>query len=305
MAMYTSFYMTYLLDIKKEFNLSGRIVGGAGRIEGEDPVSWNVAFMYDNRDVFCGGVLLSHQYVLTAAHCRPYLRFDGYDLVLVGAKKKTDELVLTLTETYFVYEEYEEFESADMGTICINDFMLVMLRTPNILEMGCRSNFVRLPKKGLTEHQLRGVTLTAVGWGSVTPVTHQQILDKIQNCINYKIVRPDRMIETDLSLVPSYICQKRYQQMLSEWGSVHGIRPDPKMGIYNDKPGRFDISDINFSQKSGKSMLCASMCIEENLASCTEKHGHKGACMGDSGCKYWIYDFNSSSEKIYFIMLPN
>ena len=123
----------------------------------------------------------------------------------------------------------------------------------------------------------------------MTPVTHQQILNKIQKGINYKTVLPDRMMETDLSLVPAHICQKRYQTMFDDWGSVRGIRPDPRVvpkEALKDKPGRYDISDINFSKRSGKSMLCASMCPEEDLSSCTEKHGYKGACMGDSGCKY-------------------
>jgi hypothetical protein len=40
------------------------------------------------------------------------------------------------------------------------------------------------------------------------------------------------------------------------------------------------------------------MCAEEDLSSCTEKHGHKGSCMGDSGCKYWNNDFNAIFEEI-------
>ena len=163
--------------------------------------------------------------------------------------------------------------------------MIVILKTPNILKMGCRSKFARLPKKGLKENELRDVTLTAVGWGGVTPVTHQQILDNIQKGIEYKIVAPGRMMETDLSLVPKYICQKRYHEMFAEWGKVYGIRPDPNWPRINDRPGRYEINEINFDKKSGSSMLCASMCAKEDLSSCAEKHGHKGMCMGDSGCK--------------------
>ena len=300
-------FLICILDHKKEFIGSGRIVGGAGRLEDEDPASWNVAFMTSKRDIYCGGVLLSDKYILTAAHCKfdgneDGLRFDGKDLALVGAKKKTDALLLTLTKTYFVHEQYETFESDTMGELDIYDFMIVVLITPNSLERGCRSRFVRLPKKGLNEHKLKGVALSVVGWGNVALVTHQQILNKIRKGIAFKMVQPDHMMETDLSLVPARICQKRYQEMFNEWGSVRGIKPDPKTGseasALNDKPGQYYISDINFSKRSGNSMLCASMCAEEDLSSCTEKHGHNGACMGDSGCKYWNYDFNAIFEEI-------
>ncbi|XP_052280217.1 chymotrypsinogen B-like [Dreissena polymorpha] len=44
-----------------------RIVGGLDAVEGEWP--WQVAFLDMRGDLFCGGVLISDQFVVTAAHC--------------------------------------------------------------------------------------------------------------------------------------------------------------------------------------------------------------------------------------------
>ena len=42
-------------------------------------------------------------YVLTAAHCKQGLRLDGKDVVLIGAKSKTNNgKMFKLTKTYFV-----------------------------------------------------------------------------------------------------------------------------------------------------------------------------------------------------------
>lgn len=43
-----------------------KIVGGQNAFPGEWP--WQVALM-DKKGIFCGGSLVSNQYVITAAHC--------------------------------------------------------------------------------------------------------------------------------------------------------------------------------------------------------------------------------------------
>ena len=44
-----------------------RIVGGVSAVEGTWP--WQVALLDQDGDIFCGGVLITPNFVLTAAHC--------------------------------------------------------------------------------------------------------------------------------------------------------------------------------------------------------------------------------------------
>ena len=224
--------------------------------------------------------------MLTAAHCKQGLRLDGKDVVLIGAKSKTDNgKMFKLTKTYFVHDEYEEFNNDKMGQISIYDFMLLVLETPNRLEMGCRTNFVRLPKQGLLEEELIGESLTVLGWGSVKPIGFEEMLD--DEFVSQNVVYEDHLLEVDLSYLPKYICQKRLQKMFDDprWEHTRGTRPNLVRPGTNDRPGRYHITDIRFEEESGSSMLCTSMCAAVDLSSCKHNHQQKSICIGDSGCK--------------------
>ena len=225
-------------------------------------------------------------YILTAAHCKPYLGLDGNDMVLIGAKSKHDASKrFQLTKTYYVHDEYEVFNSDKMGKIMIYDFMLLVLKTPNRLEMGCRTNFVRLPKQGLLEVELLNEKLNVLGWGSVRPLSFEQMLDT--EIVSQNVLYRDYLLEVDLPYVRKTICQKRLQTMFEDprWEHTRGTRPNLVRPGTNDRPGRYYITDIRFEEESGSSMLCTSLCAAEDLSSCKHKHRHKGLCVGDSGCK--------------------
>lgn len=53
-----------------------RIVGGKPADKGEWP--WMAALLREGEDQFCGGVLITDQHVLTAAHC-----VDQYNRTLI------------------------------------------------------------------------------------------------------------------------------------------------------------------------------------------------------------------------------
>lgn len=57
------------------------------------------------------------------------------------------------------------------------------------------------------------------------------------------------MMQTETSLLPKYICQKRYQALFNEWGSIRGAKTDHARPGKDDKPGRFFANQINFEKK--------------------------------------------------------
>lgn len=55
-----------LLDCGKQYFQAGRVIAGTTAKKGAWP--WQVLLKYNNRG-FCGGSLISKEWVVTAAHC--------------------------------------------------------------------------------------------------------------------------------------------------------------------------------------------------------------------------------------------
>ena len=53
--------------------------------EHRDSIPWQVAFFDEEGVIDGGGVLLSNEHVLTAAHLKEILRLDGTDTAVIGA----------------------------------------------------------------------------------------------------------------------------------------------------------------------------------------------------------------------------
>ncbi|CAI9554819.1 unnamed protein product [Staurois parvus] len=60
-------------DYNLDFDTSGRIVGGRDCKLGECP--WQALLISDENEPFCGGTILSNQFILTAAHCMNQTKF--------------------------------------------------------------------------------------------------------------------------------------------------------------------------------------------------------------------------------------
>ena len=178
---------------------SGRIIGGRPKLDRESPNTWQVARVKREKNsilphVFCGGVLLSKKYILSAAHCGPPT--TGKDKVLIGAKAKYEvDKIRPLSHKYHTHDKHQIFHSATHGPFTVYDFMILILKAPF---HACVSDFVRLPKKS-DDDNLLGTPLLAVGWGSILPATHEQILRDI---LGAPKKYPDRKYSRIVTILP-------------------------------------------------------------------------------------------------------
>ena len=183
------------------------------------PIPWQVGLLSRDRGfIYCGGVLLSDTYVLSAAHClkEKDLKFDDNDIALIGATSKHDiDKMHTLSHTHFIHPKYEEFQDDSMA-IAIFDFVILTLLKP--LNSMCPIAFARLPTRKVDDNFLNGKYLTVSGWGSVLPVTRKQVIKSFPNMggDDIPLKLPNDLLVVELSYLPNYICQKRYHNLFTD-----------------------------------------------------------------------------------------
>ncbi|CAB4056907.1 TMPRSS9 [Lepeophtheirus salmonis] len=142
-----------------------RILGGRRVNEGEIP--WQVQFQLRKEDFSksaCGGTIISHQFVLTAAHCFIYPKGvntstntrlkDSY--IMAGSTKFNSGEKHTIKKL-IVHPEY----SWNVGFLLKNDIAIVQVSNPFVF--GENVMALCLPKVGLSIPE--GSTLIVSGWG--------------------------------------------------------------------------------------------------------------------------------------------
>ena len=257
---------------------AGHITGGRKRdAEGyvkSDPIPWQVAILDRNSNtrVNCGGVLLSSQIVLSAAHnavldgCPICLVLDGTDRVLIGSNIEGGisnmRYIHTLSSRYEIHPKYQVYKHELI--FLVYDFILLWLETRLNY---CPSVYARLPPPAFNDDFLIDKMLTASGWGSEIRKTKAQLLQHVRQGTPHTFKRRNRLMFIDVPYLPSRICQRRYQVHFQGYpvSSIQGVQA----------------RDIDFQKEPGASMLCTSICTKENWLLCPLQD--KSTCKGDSG----------------------
>ena len=249
----------------------------------EDPLPWQVGLMTNilkNHRIFCGAVLLSNEVMLSAAHCKREMTFDGSDLAYIGSKLEQKSITIDdmhrIQAKHLVHPLYEEFKAKTLS-IAIHDLMLLFLVTP--LKDLCSSRpFARLPAPGDFKHFLAGKNLLVSGWGTTIPVTREQVIAFFGG-IPFKVDTPGHVRFINTFYLPPHICQKRLQNFFNSYQNVEGAPTDPNIQ-------KIRVGDINFNSHTGSSMMCTSACVAEDVSQCVNCQNcnlKKDHCAGDSG----------------------
>ena len=134
-----------------------RIVGGAETEENAYP--WITAITRKDGRIFCGGVLINDQWVLTAAHCFESFTADTISLML-GAhdvlNPKSSVMIVDAAQV-IVHEGYNI-------TTTDNDIALVQLATRVLKPYPTNISPICLPF-GLTSDDYKHRIATVIGWG--------------------------------------------------------------------------------------------------------------------------------------------
>jgi trypsin len=180
-AMY-EYRLPVSLQEKLEENEVKRIIGGT--VSEKDRYGYQVGLMIDTWDrAFCGGTLISKDWVLSAAHCGGYAT-----RVQIGRHNYTDD-----TEEYEEIRVLKEINHPEYNRFSNDyDFMLLQLENP--------SNYtpVKLAKDDTDESKMkRQDPLTTIGWG-VTSVGG---------------TLSDILLEVEVGYFPNLLCSVPYMIM--------------------------------------------------------------------------------------------
>ena len=138
------------------FHSHRRVTGGEPCQRGACP--WQAALIYDNAISFCGGSVIDHWHILTAAHCFKHRNVSRIR-VLLGKTNLLDSEDSTQTHVIADLILHEEFNRVTLQ----ND--IAILRTKRIIEFNAFVIPVCLPKEESNIHLNSDVDAFVSGWG--------------------------------------------------------------------------------------------------------------------------------------------
>ncbi|XP_063167931.1 snake venom serine protease-like [Candoia aspera] len=155
-----------------------RIIGGVECKENEHPF---LALFYDSIGPFCSGILLNHDWVLSAAHCyseKLWLKLGVHNTDMPNG----DEQIRVPMEKWCC-------PNSSNCTIFDHDIMLIRLNSS--IEYNTHIAPLSLPSKSSTV----GSSCRVMGWGTIT--SPEETYPKVPYCV-------------DIQIVHNQVCQAAY-----------------------------------------------------------------------------------------------
>lgn len=205
-----------------------------GRTADANKWKWAVALLYDG-NFQCGGSLINRRWVLTAAHCAT--EHPSRITAVVGSHDRTAGTRIGVVRVY----RHPDWQHRT------HDIALLRLATPAPQNLG----MVSVPDNAIHNRIApAGTTLTAVGWGTVTP---------------FSSTRPSALRQVDLSLKSASQCRSIFSTIynsnahLCTQTSSQGICVFDSGGplVVNDGGVYHQIGISSFAEsEDGRSLQC-------------------------------------------------
>ncbi|XP_037933239.1 serine protease 3-like [Teleopsis dalmanni] len=189
-----------------------RIINGNDAAVGQIPFQVGLSLSDTLQNKWCGGSIISTNWILTAAHCT-----DGtvYAIIYLGATDRTKpEKVLYVTNANYI--QHEDYQPAPY---VMNDISLIkiptIIYTKNIQK-------VAIPKISTSYSSYAGNIATASGWGIIKDNTNVQPL-------NLQYIR--------LKVITNSLCNETYHSNLVHKGSLCTATPQATTTCDGDSGG--------------------------------------------------------------------
>merc|ERR1711997_127081 len=220
-----STHKTSSVDLAAECGIEGppaqdKIVGGFEAAENQWP--WQVALFIDNA-WFCGGALISENYVMTAAHCADGASY--FDIMAGAHNVRASSEPHRIEITSFEGQTHPEWDSNSLYA----DIALVHLP-----EKVAFSEFIRpscLPPASDANEQYVGQLTTPVGWG--------------KNADSAGGITPDLNMVSDLPVITRDSCADYYGGII--YSGIMCIDAAGGKGVCNGDSG----GTLNIRQSEG------------------------------------------------------
>lgn len=161
-------------------NVGARVTGGQEAYPNQFPYQAGLVVTLATQESFCGGSLISVNYVLTAAHC---LDASTFASVLLGAhnvsrnSETTRQIQLLGTRNFKIHQNYN-------ATQFQFDIALLQLTSPAVLNSAV--SLINLPRLAQADTSFASTVATISGWGRYLDST--ELLSEVLRYVDLTIL---------------------------------------------------------------------------------------------------------------------